>query len=122
MELLVWRCARTVHGRVALGWWMALTAVIPRCKDDSMARQGAKRPKRLPLDVYEAELGRLQAELVTLQEWVRARGQRVVVLFEGRDAAGKGSAIKRITQYLNPRAARIAALPAPTDRERGEWY
>ena len=87
-----------------------------------MARHAAKRPKKLPLDVYEAELARLQAELVTLQEWVRAARQRIVVLFEGRDAAGKGSAIKRITEYLNPRVARIAALPAPTERERGEWY
>jgi polyphosphate kinase 2 len=87
-----------------------------------MARHGAKRPKKLPLDVYEAELERLQAELVSFQEWVRATGKRVVVVFEGRDAAGKGSAIKRITEYLNPRVARIAALPAPTERERGQWY
>jgi polyphosphate kinase 2 len=72
--------------------------------------------------IYEKELRRLQAELVTLQEWVRSTGQRVVVLFEGRDAAGKGSAIKRITEYLNPRWARIAALPAPTDREKTQWY
>jgi polyphosphate kinase 2 len=72
--------------------------------------------------IYEKELRRLQAELVTLQEWVRATGQRIVVVFEGRDAAGKGSAIKRITEYLNPRWARIAALPAPTDREKTQWY
>jgi polyphosphate kinase len=72
--------------------------------------------------VYEAELFRLQAELVTLQQWVRATGARVVVIFEGRDAAGKGGTIKRITEYLSPRVARIAALPAPTERERGQWY
>jgi len=72
--------------------------------------------------VYERELYRLQAELVAMQEWVRDRGERVLVVFEGRDAAGKGSAIKRVTQYLNPRVARIVALPAPTDRERGQWY
>jgi polyphosphate kinase 2 len=72
--------------------------------------------------VYEAELFRLQTELVKLQEWVRAEGIRVVVVFEGRDGAGKGGTIKRITEYLNPRFARIAALPAPTDRERGQWY
>jgi polyphosphate kinase 2 len=77
---------------------------------------------RVPKDVYEAELFRLQAELVTLQEWVRATGARVVVVFEGRDAAGKGGTIKRITEYLSPRVARIAALPAPTDRERTQWY
>ena len=87
-----------------------------------MARRGAKRPKKMDLDVYEAEMRRLQSDLVTFQEWVRATGQRVVVIFEGRDAAGKGSAIKRITEYLSPRVARIAALPAPTDREKTEWY
>ncbi len=77
---------------------------------------------KVPRDVYEAELFRLQSELVTLQEWVRATGARVVVVFEGRDAAGKGGTIKRITEYLSPRVARIAALPAPTERERGQWY
>src|SRR5664279_73637 len=73
-------------------------------------------------NVYESELLRLQAELVVLQEWVRAEGKRVVVIFEGRDAAGKGSTVKRVTQYLNPRVARITALPAPNDRERTQWY
>ena len=77
---------------------------------------------KVPKDVYEAELFRLQAELVTLQEWVRATGARVAVVFEGRDAAGKGGTIKRITEYLSPRVARIAALPAPTERERSQWY
>src|ERR1700755_549408 len=72
--------------------------------------------------VYEAELLRLQTEFVKLQEWVRYSGARLVVIFEGRDAAGKGGAIKRITEYLSPRVAHIAALPAPTDRERGQWY
>ncbi|GGU50507.1 polyphosphate kinase 2 [Lentzea flava] len=73
-------------------------------------------------EVYERELLRLQIELVRLQEWVRDTGARLVVLFEGRDAAGKGSAIKRITEHLNPRVARIAALPAPSERERTQWY
>jgi len=77
---------------------------------------------KVPRKLYEQELIRLQAELVKLQEWVRATGTRLVVVFEGRDAAGKGGAIKRITMYLNPRVARIAALPAPTERERGQWY
>ena len=86
-----------------------------------MAKRGTTKG-RLPRKVYEAELFRLQAELVTLQEWVRDEGARVVVVFEGRDAAGKGSTIKRVTQYLNPRVARIAALPAPTERERTQWY
>jgi polyphosphate kinase len=78
--------------------------------------------RKLPATIYEAELFRLQAELVKLQEWTRHTGARIVVVFEGRDAAGKGGAIKRITEYLSPRVARIAALPAPTERERGQWY
>src|SRR4051794_34098380 len=77
---------------------------------------------RLPKRHYERELSRLQAELAKVQEWVRAEGLRLVVVFEGRDAAGKGSTIKRVTQYLNPRVARIVALPAPTERERTQWY
>ena len=77
---------------------------------------------RVPRKTYETELLRLQRELVKMQEWVRAEGQRLVVIFEGRDAAGKGGAIKRVTAYLNPRFARIAALPAPTEREQGQWY
>ena len=77
---------------------------------------------KLSSAVYEAELFRLQTELVALQEWVRATGARVVVIFEGRDAAGKGGAIKRITEYLSPRICRVEALPAPTDREKGQWY
>ncbi|MCX6431813.1 MAG: polyphosphate kinase 2, partial [Actinobacteria bacterium] len=74
--------------------------------------------ERVPKSLYEKELYRLQAELVRLQEWVRLEGARVVVIFEGRDAAGKGSAIKRVTQYLNPRVASIVALPTPSDREK----
>src|ERR1700760_2906856 len=77
---------------------------------------------RLPRDRYEKELFRLQAELVKMQEWVRAEGARIVVIFEGRDAAGKGGTIQRVTQYLNPRVASITALPAPTEREKTEWY
>jgi polyphosphate kinase 2 len=77
---------------------------------------------KLPRAVYERELARLQAELVTMQEWVRAEGARLVVIFEGRDAAGKGSTIKRVTEYLNSRVARIAALPVPTERQRTQWY
>jgi polyphosphate kinase 2 len=84
--------------------------------------QPADGGKRLQRSVYEAELFRLQAELVKLQEWVRAQRTRIVVVFEGRDAAGKGSTIKRVTQYLNPRIAQIVALPAPTEREQTEWY
>ena len=79
-------------------------------------------PGKLGRRRYEAELLRLQTELVKLQEWVRDTGARVVALFEGRDAAGKGGTIKRITEYLSPRITGIAALPTPTERERGQWY
>lgn len=72
--------------------------------------------------LYFRELFRLQGELVKLQDWVVASGQKMVVLFEGRDAAGKGGVIKRITQRLNPRVCRVAALPAPNNRERTQWY
>jgi polyphosphate kinase 2 len=71
---------------------------------------------------YERELSRLQIELVKLQEWIRHEGLRVVVLFEGRDAAGKGGAIKRIAESLNPRVCRIVALGTPTEREKTQWY
>jgi polyphosphate kinase 2 len=82
----------------------------------------SKRNKRFPRELYETELLRLQGELVELQEWVKTTGARVVVVFEGRDAAGKGGAIKRVVEHLNPRVARIVALPAPTERERTQWY
>src|SRR5581483_2469913 len=71
---------------------------------------------------YEKELRRLQVELVKLQEWVRSRGLKVVCLFEGRDAAGKGGAIKRISECLSPRVCRVAALPTPTEKEKTQWY
>ena len=77
---------------------------------------------KLPRAVYEAEINRLSVELVKLQEWIRVKGLRVVVVFEGRDAAGKGGAIKTITLGMSPRIARVVALPAPTERERGQWY
>lgn len=77
---------------------------------------------KIPRVPYEKTLLKLQAELVTLQEWTKVEGKRIVVIFEGRDAAGKGSTIKRFTQYLNPRLAQIVALPTPSEREMGEWY
>ncbi|MGW3494353.1 polyphosphate kinase 2 [Streptomyces sp. NPDC001020] len=83
---------------------------------------GKKASAKLPRKVYEPELLRLQQELVKLQEWVRVSGTRLVIIFEGRDAAGKGSTIKRVTEHLNPRVARVAALPNPTERERTQWY
>ncbi len=79
-------------------------------------------PDQMPRIEYLRELLRLQAELIRLQDWVAYHGEKVVVLFEGRDSAGKGGAIKRITQRLNPRVARVVALPAPSDREKTQWY
>jgi polyphosphate kinase len=81
-----------------------------------------KPEERLPKKLYEAELYRLQGELMKVQEWVRAERARIVVIFEGRDAAGKGGTIKRVSEFLNPRVARIVALPAPTEREQAQWY
>jgi len=78
--------------------------------------------ERLDRRLYFQELVRLQRELIKLQDWVVDRGERIVVIFEGRDSAGKGGAIKRITQRLNPRVCRVAALPAPTEREQSQWY
>ena len=82
----------------------------------------APKTKKISKDDYFMALGKLQIELVKLQEWVKARGLKVVVLFEGRDAAGKGGSIKRITEPLNPRICRVIALPAPTEREKTQWY
>ena len=78
--------------------------------------------KTIPKGVYAEELANLQVELVKLQEWIKSRNLRVVVLFEGRDAAGKGGTIKRIAQRLNPRVCRIVALATPTEREKTQWY
>ena len=95
---------------------------------NSKAREGtdetgnAKKKKKLNTKTYERELSRLQVELVKLQKWIHVQGLKVVIIFEGRDAAGKGGAIKRITQSLNPRICRVVALAKPNDRERTQWY
>jgi polyphosphate kinase 2 len=95
----------------------------------AQTRQGnnaSAAPNKLPVPLkkaeYEQELARLQIELVKLQEWIKYKGLKVVVLFEGRDAAGKGGVIKRITESLNPRYARVVALSTPTEREKTQWY
>ena len=79
-------------------------------------------PKLITEKGYEQELHLLQVELIKLQYWIQSQGLRAIVLFEGRDAAGKGGVIRRITQYTNPRIVRLVALPKPTERERGQWY
>jgi polyphosphate kinase 2 len=104
------------------GTAMAKSKAKDQRTDEQPSGDGpAARPK-LKSKVYLAELDRLQLELSKLQEWVKARGLKVVVAFEGRDAAGKGGSIKTITMGLNPRIARVVALPAPTERERTQWY
>ncbi|MBN1340217.1 MAG: polyphosphate kinase 2 [Bacteroidales bacterium] len=87
-----------------------------------MGNPEKKNNQKLNEKEYASELERLQLELVKLQEWVREKGLKVVVIFEGRDAAGKGGTIKRITEKLNPRVCRIVALSKPTERERTQWY
>jgi polyphosphate kinase 2 len=90
-----------------------------------MSAPPAEKPghhKKLDREAYEAELEKLQVELVKLQEWIKHAGLKVAVIFEGRDAAGKGGTIKRVTEHLNPRVVSIAALATPTERERTEWY
>jgi polyphosphate kinase 2 len=100
----------------------------PKKKDkEAKAQKGTQsdtrqRSSKLPGQAYRAEILRLQEELVKMGEWVRETGARVVVIFEGRDAAGKGGTIKRATEFLNPRVARIVALPIPTEREKAQWY
>lgn len=86
-------------------------------QDEPQPKRGRMKTKE-----YEKELAKLNIELVKLQEWIRTKGLKVVIIFEGRDAAGKGGAIKTITAPLNPRVARVVALPAPTEREKTQWY
>lgn len=92
---------------------------MSKTKSHRFTQQAAKRTTK---KLYEAELKALQVELVVMQQWVLATGARVLVIFEGRDAAGKGGAIKRIMQYLNPRYAHIVALTQASEREKGQWY
>ena len=98
----------------------AVTASADRSNESDAG--AAEKTVRINNKTYERELFRLQLELVKLQEWVKDQGLKVVVIFEGRDAAGKGGVIKRITQHLSPRICRVVALPAPTEREKTQWY
>src|SRR6202521_5156202 len=100
-------------------------AIAKKSKQKSKHKKPASGSERTPAlgkKDYEKELRRQQVELLQLEEWIRHRGLRVVVLFEGRDTAGKGGVIKRMTALLNPRFCRVVALPAPTERERTQWY
>ena len=87
-----------------------------------MGKDDGDRPGKYPKKLYEKELERLQVELVKMEEWGASTGMRLVVVFEGRDAAGKGGAIKRMTEHMNPRITRHVALPIPTERQTSQWY
>ncbi|MEM1401448.1 MAG: polyphosphate kinase 2, partial [Pseudomonadota bacterium] len=93
-----------------------------RLDEELRAKVGLRTQATIDRKTYFRELIRLQAQLVELQDWVAHSGYKLVVLFEGRDSAGKGGVIKRITQRLNPRVCRTVALPAPTEREKNQWY
>ncbi|MGD9869409.1 MAG: polyphosphate kinase 2 [Hyphomicrobiales bacterium] len=100
-----------------------LDAPLPESIDKAALRSGGyPYDKRMKTKKYEKKLHRLQIELLKMQDWARARGERVVIVFEGRDAAGKGGTIKRFMQHLNPRHARAVALSKPTEAEQGQWY
>ena len=98
------------------------TASSKKTKKQVFTEQCEDERPKLAKKFYEKELRKLQIELVKLQEWIKQEGLKVVVLFEGRDAAGKGGTIKRITQSLNPRICRVVALGTPTEREKTQWY
>lgn len=91
-------------------------------KQTAVVKSAPNKQRKIKNKVYERELAKLHVELVKLQEWIHAQGLKVVVIFEGRDAAGKGGTIKRITQSLNPRICRVVALVTPTEREKTQWY
>jgi polyphosphate kinase 2 len=113
-----------VHGDLTDSFDEELELELDDDRLEKLLDEIAEHPDRQTMDrrVYFKELFRLQGELVKLQDWVQHEKLKVVVIFEGRDAAGKGGVIKRITQRLNPRVCRVAALPAPSERERTQWY
>lgn len=99
-----------------------IRAAILRADKDDILNPAYPYSERLPRKAYEKDLAQLQIELVKMQTWVKESGARVAVIFEGRDAAGKGGAIRRFRENLNPRGARVVALAKPTEREQSEWY
>jgi polyphosphate kinase 2 len=115
---------RTKHGSNATGGELLRNAKESVLLEKRWRIVGEGQPPKKPGKKYSYvdELARLQFELLKMQEWVRIQGLRVVVLFEGRDAAGKGGVIKRISESLNPRSCRVVALATPTEKERGQWY
>ena len=115
---------RRVHGEMIDSFDEELEMEIDDTRLAALLGEVSEEADEMSIDrkLYFSELFRLQGELVKLQDWVVHRKLKIVVIFEGRDAAGKGGVIKRITQRLNPRVCRVAALPAPSERERTQWY
>jgi polyphosphate kinase 2 len=101
---------------------MARPTATPDSEDAADAKTGGKQTSKLKRKEYEKELRELQTELCSLQDWVRSTGQRIIVVFEGRDAAGKGGTIRAMTERVSPRTFRVLALPAPSDREKSQMY
>jgi polyphosphate kinase 2 len=112
------RTANPAAGSKAAGKWNH----IPPSPKSNSGNGAYPYPDKLSRKEYEETKALLQIELLKMQGWVRSTGQKIVILFEGRDAAGKGGTIKRFTEHLNPRSARVVALEKPTERERGQWY
>lgn len=111
-----------VSAFLASGAPAELRAAIEKADKDAIINPDYPYPEEMKDKDYERDMRQLQIELARFQHWVQESGARVAIVFEGRDAAGKGGAIKRFTENMNPRVARIAALPKPTERERGQWY
>src|SRR5580693_10772463 len=113
-----------IHREIADGFDEELELELEEARLDDIIADMSHATENNGMDrkIYFRELFRLQHELVRLQDWVQYHKLKVAVIFEGRDSAGKGGAIKRITQRLNPRVCRVAALPAPSERERTQWY
>jgi polyphosphate kinase len=102
--------------------WFTMKKLPPEIDERALTSGGYPYDKKMKRKPYEEELYLLHIELLKVQEWARKNGERIAIVFEGRDAAGKGGAIHRFTQHLNPRAARVVALPKPTETEQGQWY
>ncbi len=114
--------SKSAKGKAAAGKTAKSKAAKGKKAKAGKGNKSSRSDKKLSKKEYETALERLQRELVKLQYWVKGKGLKVVVIFEGRDAAGKGGAIKRISECLNPRICKVVALPAPTEKEKGQWY
>jgi polyphosphate kinase 2 len=120
--LIIMKKAKKSKEKIGAAKNKAKDKAMSRVNEAAHAERENQKGKKLKKKKYNRELARLQIELVKLHEWIKNRGLKVVVIFEGRDAAGKGGVIKRITQRLNPRICRVVALGTPTEREKTQWY